>query len=80
MLVRKTLLFTNQGITQFGVMRAFDKATGAVVWEQPIDTSPRGGPMTYLHEGKAVSGAGCGGRGQPAGATGLRSAVTYALA
>ena len=76
-LVTKTLFFVNQGITpignQLGVMRAFDKATGEVVWEHPIDTSPRGALMTYLHEGKQYLVLGvAGGDSQP----GLRA---YAL-
>ncbi len=73
-LVTQTLLFVNQGVTpddpnstQLGVMRAFDKATGAVVWEQPIDTSPRGAPMTYLHDGKQYLVLGVGGGDSPPG-------------
>ncbi|MDA1094755.1 MAG: pyrroloquinoline quinone-dependent dehydrogenase [Acidobacteria bacterium] len=73
-LVTKTLLFVNQGITpddpnisQLGVMRAFDKATGAVVWEHPINTSPRGAPMTYLHEDKQYLVLGVGGGDSPPG-------------
>ena len=74
LLVTKTLLFANQGVTpddpeftQLGVMRAFDKATGDVVWERPIDTSPRGAPMTYLHEGKQYLVLGVGGGDSPPG-------------
>ncbi len=68
LLVTKTLLFANQGVTpappdysQLGVMRAFDKVTGEIVWERPINTSPRGGPITYLHEGKQYLVVGVGG-------------------
>ena len=32
--------------------RAYDKATGAVVWETELPAGTTGGPMTYLHEGK----------------------------
>ena len=73
-LVTKTLLFVNQGLTsgdpdntQLGVMRAFDKATGAVVWERPIDTAPRGVPMTYLHDGRQYLVLGVGGGDSPPG-------------
>ncbi|MDP6537325.1 MAG: pyrroloquinoline quinone-dependent dehydrogenase [Gammaproteobacteria bacterium] len=66
-LVTKSLLFVNQGITrvegssQLGFMRAFDKATGALIWERPIETAPRGFPMTYLHDGKQYLVFGVGG-------------------
>ena len=73
-LVTKTLLLVNQGLTpddpdssELGVMRAFDKATGVVVWKQPIDTSPRGAPMTYLHEGRQYLVLGVGGGDSPPG-------------
>ena len=67
--------FDRQGVTiaddpnssQLGVMRAFDKATGAVVWEHPINTSPRGAPMTYLHEDKQYLVLGVGGGDSPPG-------------
>ena len=72
-LVTSTLLFVNQGVTrqedstQLGVMRAFDKATGTLVWERPIDTGPRGLPMTYLHDGKQYLVFGVGGGDAPQG-------------
>jgi hypothetical protein len=69
-----TWLFANQGVTpndpeftQLGVMRAFAKATGDVVWERPIDTSPRGTSMTYPHEGKRYMVLGVGGGDSPPG-------------
>ena len=57
-LVTKTLLFVTQMVPVFGsftptgVMRAFDKATGAMVWEWTIETAPDGAPMTYTFQGK----------------------------
>jgi len=72
-LVTSTLLFVNQGVSrqednpQLGVMRAFDKATGSLIWKQPIDTGPRGLPMTYLHEGKQYLVFGVGGGDSPGG-------------
>ncbi|MEE2898879.1 MAG: pyrroloquinoline quinone-dependent dehydrogenase [Gemmatimonadota bacterium] len=32
--------------------RAYDKATGAVVWEMELPDGAAGAPMTYLHEGE----------------------------
>ena len=32
--------------------RAFDKATGAVLWETELDAGTTGAPMTYMFEGK----------------------------
>ena len=32
--------------------RAYDKATGEVVWETELPGGTTGGPMTYLHEGR----------------------------
>ena len=32
--------------------RAYDKATGEVVWETELPAGTTGGPMTYLHEGR----------------------------
>jgi quinoprotein glucose dehydrogenase len=42
--------------------RAFDKATGAVLWETDLPAGTTGAPMTYLFEGKqfivvAIGGA-----------------------
>jgi quinoprotein glucose dehydrogenase len=32
-------------------LRAFDKKTGALVWEGPLGSAPAAAPMTYLHNG-----------------------------
>ena len=32
--------------------RAFDKATGAVLWETELPAGTTGAPMTYMFEGK----------------------------
>ena len=32
--------------------RAFDKKTGAIVWEMELPAGTSGAPMTYLHNGK----------------------------
>ncbi len=62
-LLTKTLLIVGQGAAvsrSVGgdgseakpVLRAFDKATGEVVHELPMTSSPSGTPMTYMHGGK----------------------------
>jgi quinoprotein glucose dehydrogenase len=73
-LVTKTLLFINQ--VQTGVdapgpspterfMRAFDKKTGAVIWERRLQEPPFGTPMTYMHEGRQYIVVATGGAGTP---------------
>jgi quinoprotein glucose dehydrogenase len=74
-LVTKTLLFVNQvqirsdgpgfSPTEF-YMRAFDKKTGAVVWEHKMKDPPFGTPMTYEHKGKQYIVVAVGGGGAPA--------------
>lgn len=74
-LVTKTLLFVNQvqtradgpgfSTTEF-FMRAFDKKTGAVIWEHKMTDAPFGTPMTYEHEGKQYIVVAAGGGGNPA--------------
>jgi len=74
-LVTKTLLFINQvqtrddgpgfSATEF-FMRAFDKKTGAVVWEYKMKDPPYGTPMTYEHKGKQYIVVAAGGGGVPA--------------
>ena len=63
-LVTKTLLFVSEGdpimaLTPPGggpdagkKFRAFDKASGAVLWETELPAGTNGPPMTYMHEGK----------------------------
>ena len=63
-LVTKTLLFVSEGdpvmiLTPPGGgtsagrrLRAFDKASGAVVWETEFPAGTTGTLMTYLHNGK----------------------------
>jgi len=60
-LVTKSLLFVTEG-DQINVrtppngggkkIRAFDKATGQIVWEYTMDAGSTGTLMTYLHQGK----------------------------
>ena len=61
-LVTGSLLFLGEGSDAFGgtsgefqwgtVFRAYDKATGGIVWETDLGIGTTGGPMTYMHEGK----------------------------
>lgn len=58
-LVTKTLLFLGEGSDMFGgidfggrTFRAYDKATGDVLWEMELPGGTTSQPMTYLHEGK----------------------------
>ena len=57
----KTLLFVADGtvaVNSSGRMgggtmfRAYDKATGEVVWEIDLGVQATGVPMTYMHDGK----------------------------
>ncbi len=60
-LVTKTLLFIGEG-DSINVrtppggggkkFRAYDKSTGAVVWETEFPAGTTGAPMTYMHKGK----------------------------
>jgi quinoprotein glucose dehydrogenase len=34
------------------MFRAFDKSTGAVLWETELPAGTTGAPITYMHEGK----------------------------
>lgn len=61
-LLTKTLLFVAQGdpimvrtppgTGNDNLLRAYDKGTGAVVWETPFPAGANGSPITYLHNGK----------------------------
>ena len=74
-LATKTLLFVNQvqtrpdgpGVssTEF-FMRAFDKRTGAVVWEYKMADAPFGTPMTYEYKSKQYVVVAAGGGASPA--------------
>lgn len=71
----KTLLFVTEG-DQVNVrtppdgggnrIRAFDKATGAVVWDMALAAGSTGTLMTYLHQGKQYIVVAIGGLAHPA--------------
>ena len=46
--------------------RAYDKATGAVVWETELAAGTTGAPMSYMFEGKQYLVVAIGGRDHPA--------------
>jgi glucose dehydrogenase len=74
-LVTKTLLFVTEG-DQINVrtppngggrkIRAYDKATGQVVWEMELEAGSTGTLMTYLHGGKQYVVVAIGGVRHPA--------------
>jgi quinoprotein glucose dehydrogenase len=52
-MVTKTLLFAGSGYETDPAFRAYDKKTGALVWETTTQPGPPTGvPMTYLYKGK----------------------------
>ena len=52
-LVTKTLVFAGEGYGGQPFFRAYDKKTGATVWETETPVGPQTGlPMTYLFNGK----------------------------
>jgi quinoprotein glucose dehydrogenase len=74
-LVTATLLFIGEGGNVFGgiqenmwgsAFRAYDKATGSVVWETNLPAGTTGGPMTYLNDGKQYIVVPIGGQDYPA--------------
>ncbi|MBI3264948.1 MAG: PQQ-binding-like beta-propeller repeat protein [Acidobacteria bacterium] len=75
-LVTKSLLFLGEGSDSIPgtnregmwgtTFRAYDKATGKVLWEMELPAGTTGAPMTYLHKGKQYIVVGIGGRNQPA--------------
>ena len=74
-LVTSTLLFIGEGGNVFdgiqpnmwgSAFRAYDKATGDVLWETDLPAGTTGGPMTYLHEGAQYIVVPIGGEDYPA--------------
>jgi quinoprotein glucose dehydrogenase len=52
-LVTKTLLFAGEGYGGQPMFRAYDKRTGAIIWETKLPYGAQSGlPMTYMHRGK----------------------------
>jgi quinoprotein glucose dehydrogenase len=75
-LLTKTLLFLGEGSNAISgtanvdwawgtKFRAYDKATGAVIWETELPSGTTAGPMTYMVNGKQFIVVSVGARGQP---------------
>jgi quinoprotein glucose dehydrogenase len=75
-LLTKTLLFLGEGSNAISgtanvdwawgkQFRAYDKATGDVIWEMELPSGTTAGPMTYLVNGKQFIVVSVGARGQP---------------
>ena len=71
-LVTGSLLLLGDGSNVFGgtqpnmwgrMFRAFDKSSGAIVWEMELPAGTTGGPMTYVHEGRQYIVVAIGGLG-----------------
>jgi quinoprotein glucose dehydrogenase len=60
--------------TREPALRAFDKATGALIWEGALPTNATGGPMTYVADGRQFIVVAVGGANLPA------ELVAFALA
>jgi quinoprotein glucose dehydrogenase len=75
-LLTKTLLFLGEGSNAISgtanvdwawgkKFRAYDKATGEVIWETELPSGTTAGPMTYMVNGKQFIVVSVGARGQP---------------
>ncbi len=74
-LLTKTLLFIGEGSPSMLAMprfaggkmfRAYDKATGEVLWEMELPAGTAGAPMTYMADGKQYIVVGIGEANRPA--------------
>jgi quinoprotein glucose dehydrogenase len=52
LLVTKTLLFAGEGSGGLAFFHAYDKATGAEIWQTPIPGPQTSLPMTYMHQNR----------------------------
>jgi quinoprotein glucose dehydrogenase len=52
LLVTKTMLFAGEGSGGLPVFHAYDKATGAEIWQTPLPGPQVSLPMTYMHQGR----------------------------
>ena len=60
--------------------RAYDKATGAVVWEMELPAGTTGAPMTYMHDGKQYIVVTIGGPDVPGAVGGREFTVGWVVA
>ena len=78
LLVTKTLVFAGEGSGGQAVFHAYDKATGADVWQTGIPGPQTSLPMTYVHQGRQYVVVGVRGSAQ-AGASFGAQLVAFAL-
>jgi quinoprotein glucose dehydrogenase len=78
LLVTKTLLFAGEGSGGQPVFHAYDKATGAEVWQAPIPGPQTALPMTYMYQGRQFIVFAVRGSSQPGAQTGAQL-VAFAL-
>jgi quinoprotein glucose dehydrogenase len=52
LLVTKTLLIAGEGPGGQAILHAYDKATGADIWQAPLPGPQVSLPMTYMHQGR----------------------------
>jgi quinoprotein glucose dehydrogenase len=60
--VTKTLLFAGEGSGGGAVFHAYDKATGADVWQTAIPGPQTSLPMTYVYQGRQYVVLACAAR------------------
>lgn len=72
-LVTRTLLFLGEGsdavigtIDSGRKLRAYDKATGEVIWATELEAGTTGAPMSYMHDGRQYVVVAIGGHGREA--------------
>jgi quinoprotein glucose dehydrogenase len=80
LLVTKTMLFAGEGSGGAPILHAYDKATGAEIWQTPMPGPQTSLPMTYLHQGRQFVVLGVRGRAATADNPGQGAQlVAYAL-
>ena len=78
LLVTKNFLFATEGSGGQPILHAYDKKTGANIWQSNMPAGPASGiPMTYVHQGKQYIVHAANGRG--AGQTGGAQLVAWAV-
>jgi len=78
LLVTKTLLFAGEGPAGQPVFHAYDKATGAEIWQAPLPGPQTSLPMTYMHQGRQFVLFAVRGSAQPGAQTGAQL-VAFAM-
>jgi quinoprotein glucose dehydrogenase len=78
LLVTKTLLFAGEGPGGHPLFHAYDKATGAEIWQAPLPGPQTSLPMTYMYEGRQFVVFAVRGSSQPGAQTGAQL-VAFAM-